>query len=126
MKKVVLIDDDTVNNFITKLTLERNNLAEVIHECVNGKEGLTYLNALCCQDDGLKPDYILLDLNMPGVDGWQFLSEYKHLKDDCKAPVYILTSSDHEDDLSKANLYQEVKGYITKPLLAEKVANLFR
>lgn len=125
MKKVVLIDDDTVNNFITKLTLERNQLAEVIQECVNGKEGLTYLNALCCESDIRKPDYILLDINMPGIDGWQFLSEYQHLKDDCKAPVYILTSSDHEDDLDKARLYQEVKGYITKPLMPDKVATLF-
>ncbi len=114
MKKVLLIDDDKINNFLSTLNIKQTKIAEVVKECLNGQEAIDYLlNA-----DEL-PNLILLDINMPYVDGWQFLELFMKSERLMQIPVYILTSSNYDFDMQKAKNFTAVKGYIVKPLKKE-------
>jgi CheY-like chemotaxis protein len=71
------------------------------------------------------PDILFLDLNMPVLDGWQFLQEFGMLEKKIKMPIYILTSSNYEGDLIKSKEFDVVKGYIVKPLSKELAESIF-
>jgi CheY-like chemotaxis protein len=122
MKNILLIDDDETTNFLTKITIKKTNLGIVIHECLNGKEGVNFFEDLQINPNATTPDIILLDLNMPILDGWQFLDEYK--KFNATASVYIMSSSNYPEDIQNASNYPVVKGYIVKPLTTEKAIEL--
>lgn len=124
MKKVLLIDDDKINNFLSSLIINKTNKAEVAKECFNGKEGLEYLMSVKNLPDEQIPDIIFLDLNMPVLDGWQFLQEYILSDELKKIPVYILTSSNYQADMEKSKDFDIVKGYIVKPLKKDVVEEI--
>lgn len=125
LKQVYLIDDDPTFNFITKLLLKKISFAEDVVDFSDASEALARLqnNAAVSR---LMPDLIFLDLNMPGMDGWDFLDVYKTLPSSflqhCK--LYILTSSIDPSDKSKSLSYQCVTDFITKPLALEKVIRI--
>jgi CheY-like chemotaxis protein len=124
MKKVLLIDDDKINNFLSSLIIKKTKKGEVAKECFNGKEGLEYLKSLKDMPDMQVPDIIFLDLNMPVLDGWQFLQEYINSDFPNKIPVYILTSSNYQADMEKSKDFDVVKGYIVKPLKKDVVEEI--
>jgi two-component system chemotaxis response regulator CheY len=123
VKKVLLIDDDKVSNFLSSLIIKKTLKAEVIKECLDGQEGIDYLKTLV-HENGM-PDILFLDLNMPVLDGWQFLQEFGMLEKKIKMPIYILTSSNYEGDLIKSKEFDVVKGYIVKPLSKELAESIF-
>jgi len=122
MKNILLIDDDETTNFLTRITIKKTNLGNVIQECLNGKEGVEFFEELQNKPDALRQDIILLDLNMPILDGWQFLDEFKQFNS--TAQVYIMSSSNYPEDIQNASNYPLVKGYIVKPLTTEKAIEL--
>lgn len=124
MKKVLIIDDDPVSNFVTKLILKESGIAEVTGECFNGQEGMNFIKKHIDAQSDQNIDLIFLDLNMPIMDGWQFLEEYIHLKDFELAPIYILSSSNYDDDVNKAKKYPIVKNYLVKPLRKAQIHQL--
>ena len=109
--KVFLIDDNTIDLLISrKLLLKYDATLEVI-EFSQANEAVVAL-----QDEQQNlPDLILLDLNMPGMSGWDFLEAIQKIDRQPKR-IYILTSSLDERDRLMAAKYPMVKGYITKPL----------
>ncbi len=123
MKKVLLIDDDKVSNFLSSLIIKKTLKAEVVKECLDGQEGLDYLKGLGTANE--IPDILFLDLNMPVLDGWQFLHEFILLDQKVQMPIYILTSSNYEGDLIKSKEFDVVKGYIVKPLSKELAESIF-
>ncbi len=123
MKKVLLIDDDKVSNFLSSLIIKKTLKAEVVKECLDGQEGLDYLRSLVLENE--IPDILFLDLNMPVLDGWQFLQEFILLDKKIQMPIYILTSSNYEGDLIKSKEFDVVKGYIVKPLSKELADSIF-
>ncbi len=123
MKKVLLIDDDKVSNFLSSLIIKKTLIAEVVKECLDGQEGLDYLKSL--SDSSEIPDILFLDLNMPVLDGWQFLNEFSSLDKRVQMPIYILTSSNYEGDLIKSKEFDAVKGYIVKPLSKDLAIAIF-
>ncbi len=123
MKKVLLIDDDKVSNFLSSLIIKKTLIAEVVKECLDGQEGLDYLKSL--SDSSEIPDILFLDLNMPVLDGWQFLNEFSSLDKRVQMPIYILTSSNYEGDLIKSKEFDAVKGYIVKPLSKDLATAIF-
>ena len=74
----------------------------------------------------LTPDLILLDINMPLFDGWEFLEEFKKLKHLILKPIsiYIVSSSISQADINKAKFHEEVIDFLTKPIESSKIKNI--
>lgn len=111
-KTILLIDDNRAIRYLTRLSLLEENVNSIVFEATNGHDALMFLisGEIC-------PDVILLDINMPKVDGHEFLLEYKkhqlHLQ---KASIYILTTSIMDGEYEKILNTGIVKGYFEKPL----------
>jgi CheY-like chemotaxis protein len=95
--------------------------------CLNGKFAIEQLSEIQQKDPAKLPDYILLDINMPIMNGWEFLDEYKRLNLDPlgKSKIFIISSSVFSNDINKARSYPLVKDFISKPLNVEKIKELF-
>ena len=78
MKRILLVDDDKICNFIAESTLNRLGVAKEVHSALNGQEALDLFNGYF-QGDVAVPDIIFLDLNMPIMDGFQFIDAFKKL-----------------------------------------------
>lgn len=115
-KTVLLIDDDNIQHYITKVTLKKVDPNIELISYLDASEAFEFINEISTDQ---KPDFILLDLDMPNMDGWQFLDVYKNCKN--KSDVYIVSSSIDVNDMKKSKDYQEVKQFISKPLNAEKI-----
>jgi CheY-like chemotaxis protein len=116
-KCILLIDDDEATNFIHQRVIKKASFAEKVIVAKNGAEALEILNSK--EDDFLpQPDVIFLDINMPVMDGWQFLQEYQKLHDDSKGKVILvmLTTSLNPDDKDRASSIPVVNGFKNKPL----------
>lgn len=115
--KIWIIDDDTIyQTIINKLILKSGVFSE--HSTFsNGKEAITALNTILENNDSL-PDIILLDINMPVMDGWEFLEEIKMInsKINKQIIIYIVSSSIAVEDRNKSKTYKEIFGYLTKPI----------
>ena len=124
---VLLIDDDEINNFISIKLIKKALLNTEIMACLNGKFAIEQLADIQRKDPEKMPDYILLDINMPIMNGWEFLDEYKRLNIDPqgKSKIYIISSSVFSNDINKAKSYPLVKDFISKPLNVEKIKELF-
>lgn len=120
--KILLVDDDVINNELNKFVIENTGYAKNIEIALNGEEAIDLLQK---KDETETPNLIFLDLNMPIMNGFEFLEEYKNMNIPCKelTKIYILTSSRNEKDLAKAKNFQ-IEGYVTKPLTIEKVKTI--
>ncbi|MDB5140840.1 MAG: response regulator [Mucilaginibacter sp.] len=125
---VLLVDDDEINNFISVKLIKKALLNTEIMACLNGKFAIDQLLEIQKNDPSKFPDYILLDINMPIMNGWEFLDEYNRLNIDpsgrCK--IYIISSSVFSNDINKARSYPLVKDFVSKPLNVEKIIELFK
>jgi CheY-like chemotaxis protein len=124
---VLLVDDDEINNFISIKLIKKALLNTEIMACLNGKFAIEQLSEIQQKDPAKLPDYILLDINMPIMNGWEFLDEYKRLNLDPlgKSKIFIISSSVFSNDINKARSYPLVKDFISKPLNVEKIKELF-
>lgn len=116
---VVLIDDDAIDNLINQKIMESNNFAENIQVFKTGQDALDYLQNTEATPDQL-PDLIFLDINMPIMDGFQFMEKFEALSttihDKCK--IIMLSSSISPRDIDRAASNRFVKKYLNKPLNA--------
>ncbi|MBI1182934.1 response regulator [bacterium] len=122
IKKVYLIDDDEINNFICTNILKKINFSDDVVAFESGTEALEVLKKAIAMGDAEQiPDVIFLDINMPIMNGWDFLEEYKQLKSDIDKTVslFMLSSSIYQADVEKSKQYGEVVDFVTKPLNAE-------
>jgi len=117
MKKIVLVDDMDIFNFIMKKVISNVNPGHQVHDFTNGQQALEQL-------ENLEPNVIFLDLNMPDVNGWDFLEDMKARNLPHK--VYILTSSTSELDRQRSEKYQNVVNFLTKPVAQDKVAEILK
>jgi CheY-like chemotaxis protein len=113
---VLLIDDDEPTNFLNKLTLEQAGVVRNIRIATSGQSALDYLRDT--EDECPRPDLIFLDINMPAMDGWEFLGQYRTLPPDKKADTILimLTTSLNPDDEKRTLAIPEVSGFEHKPL----------
>ncbi len=105
---IYLVDDDPIQNMLTSQLVGMNIPDEEYQIFNNGEEVLNAIEA------GGKPSIILLDINMPIMDGWQFLDAY--ISHEQNTSVFMLSSSTNASDTTKAKEYTCVKGYYTKPI----------
>ena len=118
---IAIIDDDPISLFLTEMSLEKGGVSAKPKSFLSAEEAL---EALEVQSPDELPDVILLDLNMPTIDGWQFLEIFQHLpaaKLRGKCAVYILTSSLDTADTVKADKNVLVKGIMHKPITPEDI-----
>lgn len=117
---VLLVDDNDIDLFINKKVLEFNNFSKKTIALTSVKEALEYLKNA---DQATLPQLIFLDLNMPVLDGFDFLNEYSGLPEDIinNTSVIILTSSNNPNDKDKVELKSEVLYFLSKPLNEEKL-----
>lgn len=122
---ILLVDDDEINNFISIKLIKKALANAEISACLNGKIAIDELTELQKTDPDKLPDFILLDINMPIMNGWEFLDEYKRLNiDSNKTQIFIISSSVFSNDISKARSYPLVKNFISKPLSVEKIREM--
>lgn len=122
-KRILLVDDDQITNFLNENLLKEMNIAEHITIANDGQEALDYITLNCLDPknpNGLCCDLILLDLNMPVMDGFEFLEKISQLTIENHIYIVLLTTSSNERDLERAKTFN-IKGYINKPLTDAKI-----
>jgi len=114
---ILLVDDNSEDNLFHQIILKNMNIVNRIDIVINGLEALVYLK----KENQIPPELIFLDINMPKMNGWEFLEQYKHLdaKQKARVVIMILTTSANPDDIKKAKEIEEVTGFETKPLTEE-------
>ncbi len=118
----MLVDDNPDDNFFHEREIKKDHLEATVVVKNSGTEALEYLKSK--KDiERLPPDLIFLDINMPGMNGWEFLEEYSLLDNKFQSDVLIimLTTSDNPDDEERTRTWSNVSDYITKPLTKEKM-----
>jgi CheY-like chemotaxis protein len=111
---ILLVDDNREDNVFHQIILKKMNIVNRIDIVLNGVEALEYLR----KENQTPPELIFLDINMPKMNGWEFLEQYKHLdaKQKARVVIMILSTSANPDDIRKAKEIKEVTGFETKPL----------
>ena len=113
-----LIDDDAVINMINTRVIQLSKLAVKVSSVTDAKEALDILKEIAVSDPDTFPEIIFLDINMPDIDGWDFLTEFLKFPEYFlhRSSVVMLTSSIDLFDIRKAKTYSIVSDYIVKPL----------
>ena len=120
MKKIdiaCVIDDDDIYTFTIKKIIDNSQLAEKTLFFSNGKLALDFFTEYLHQTTHL-PDLILLDINMPVLDGWQFMDEFIKLRPliNKRIVVYSVSSSRDRADFNRAKGYEQISDFIVKPV----------
>ena len=115
LRCILLVDDDEITNSIHKLVIEDTGISKNIAIAESGDAALNLLECPKVKDCS-EPDIIFLDLNMPGMNGWDFLDIYRKRKSKSKSLIIILSNSTNPYDQMKAEKYEEVAGFRSKPL----------
>jgi len=127
MKKILLIEDDELDVMSVQRALKK---IDVSHELLTAYNGVEALELLVGKSGNRimnpLPDIILLDINMPVMNGWEFLDEYNHRNIDPqgKSAIYILSSSVFSEDINRARTYSQVKDFIRKPLDVTRIREI--
>lgn len=129
---ILLIDDDEPTNYLTQIFLEEYGCCKHIKAVQSGGEALEYLSKSAAPgadpDQYPSPDLIFLDINMPAMNGWEFLDRYKEMDigHEHKTIVVMLTTSLFPEDKAKASHREEVAGFEHKPLTIDNVEKILR
>ncbi len=119
-KNICIIDDDSLYKLLLVKAINKLNMEVQINCFENGQEGYDSIYKDSKEPKNL-PDIIFLDINMPEMDGWEFMDEFIRIQDTLskKITIYIVSSSIAFQDTEKANRYKEISGYIVKPFQSD-------
>ena len=120
----MLVDDDSLDNRFHQIIIEEMGITDLIHIAQDGIEAINYLK----RADSVKPDLIFLDINMPKMNGWEFLEAYKVLDEGQKSKIVImmLTTSLNPWDRTKAEKISAITGFQVKPLSEEMLREILQ
>lgn len=125
-KNVLLIDDDEINNFYVTYMLEKTGEINEIFVALNGKEGLEKMESL--NQNNTSIDFILLDINMPIMNGFEFLNHYQVYPNKQKITklIALIGSAVNSEDYTKTATFKCVDAIIEKPLTEEKITQILQ
>ena len=128
MKKftnVLLVDDDPITIMVCDRIMKMTGFAEQVQTKENGQEAIRYIQSII-EDETTFPEIIFLDINMPVMNGWDFLQEFDALKSKIPAlpRIFILSSTVDPEDYKRAEEFGTVAGFISKPLTQEHLNEL--
>lgn len=128
MKKVDLayiIDDDEIIIYLTDKLIKKGDFCERVSTFTDAATALETLKAAIKSGIDV-PEVILFDLNMPNMNGWEFIEEFKKLKITQEIPTFVFTSSIDPNDKQRSFQYPEIRDFITKPLTIQKLDKILR
>jgi len=125
LNSILLIDDDDATNFYNQMVLEEMGIAKKIYVMTSAEDALLLLKTPDENNHFITPNLIILDINMPGMDGWEFLEHYESLEECMKAKFVIamLTTSLNPDDKEKASQLK-IQAFMNKPLEKDQFLSL--
>ncbi len=123
-----IIDDDSMYVNLVKKIIEAKNLCKNLMVFQNGKDALNYFEVILNNlNKNSIPEIIFLDLNMPVMDGWEFLDNFIKIKNKLEKTItlYIVSSSINPVDVERAKSINSVKDYLVKPVTMEDLESIF-
>ena len=125
---VLLIDDNAATNFLHERILNRSGQVSSVKACLSATAALHYLSTKDETGGYPKPDLIFLDINMPGMSGWDFLEAYRDLPAEQRGNIVIimLTTSLNPDDREKAKTFTDVADFQEKPLTVDEFLTIVK
>ncbi|HEY8972368.1 MAG TPA: response regulator [Puia sp.] len=122
-----IIDDDQVYQLVMRRAIEQSGMVKDVLQFYDGEEAINFFKEKHQYPEVL-PELILLDINMPYMDGWQFLDEFIKIpfKGEYQRTIYIISSSSTMEDLNRAKQYSVVSGYHIKPITKDKFEEILR
>ena len=130
MKKINLtyiVDDDEIILYLAEKIIKKSDFSEKLEKFSNGKSALERLKFSLKVGENV-PDVIMFDLNMPEMNGWEFIKQLNAIfeEENVHIPTFIFTSSIDPADLERSYSFSNVKGYIPKPLTTIKLDKILR
>jgi CheY-like chemotaxis protein len=124
-KTIWVVDDDPIYQIIIQKIIQKSKLFSAVLKFVNGNEAIVALKQTIENKETL-PDIILLDINMPIMDGWEFMDEVLLMesKINKKIAIYIVSSSIAIEDKYRAKTYLTILGYLSKPVTVENLIKI--
>ncbi|MFD1001089.1 response regulator [Ohtaekwangia kribbensis] len=125
---IILIDDDAVTNMVNKKIIYLSFPSIRVTAYTDAAVALDQLRQMIAKDVTQLPDLIFLDINMPHMDGWEFLNEFIKLSESAlqKTKIVMLTSSVDINDIEKSKTYKPVTDFLSKPLNKDNLRNLLQ
>lgn len=117
--EILLVEDDDDDVRLTQKAFDRDRIVNHVHRVEDGIEAMQFLRREGAFADAVRPDLILLDLNMPRMGGREVLKEIKENQEFRQIPVVVLTTSDDEKDIAESYEHQ-ANSYVTKPVDLDK------
>jgi CheY-like chemotaxis protein len=120
-KTIWVVDDDVIYQTIINKLIQKSGVFSAHYSFLNGKEAIIALNNTLEINEELIPNIILLDINMPIMDGWEFMEEIKKIKSKINKQIiiYIVSSSIAIEDRNKSKTFTDIMGYIPKPITVD-------
>lgn len=120
-----IIDDDNIYVSLIKKIIKAKNLCSELLIFNNGQQSMTYFEENT--DNNKIPEIIFLDLNMPVMDGWEFLEKFSEIKDELKKEIklYVVSSSINPSDVNRAKSSPSVQDYLVKPVHIKDLETIF-
>lgn len=125
IKRVCIIDDDKLYVSLVKMLIKKNELAEELLIFENGQDAFEFFKEELTKEMPHLPQVILLDLNMPVMNGWEFLDAVKSFAGQLQAKINVVSSTINSVEINKVKNYDFVSTFITKPINKEAIVRAF-
>ncbi len=123
---LLFVDDDHPSNVYHRIILEESGLCEEAKFFRKSVEALAFLESLLADDNAILPDVIFLDINMPSLNGWNFLKKLEALEHESYPPIVMLSTSEYHKDIERSEREKLVHSFLCKPLDEPKLKSLMQ